>query len=87
MPTWLARTIVAIVATSCVMAIATWASCSFYIGPKMWELYVRTKGELPKAEPRACAAPGEQAQAVLSGLLATLLALTNYNSSALSAPD
>ena len=75
MPSWLARSIVAIVATSCVMAVATWASCSFYIGPKMWELYVQSKGALPKTEPRACAAPGEAAQATLSGLLATLLAL------------
>jgi hypothetical protein len=41
----------------------------------MWQLYVQTEGKLPTKESDTCRSPAEQAQATLSGLLATLLAL------------
>jgi hypothetical protein len=75
MPAWLARTITWVVATSAALSVASWTSCTFWIGPQMWQLYVKTQGKLPAKEPDACRSPAEQAQATLSGLLATLLAL------------
>ena len=75
MPPWLTRTITCVVATSAALSVASWASCTFWMGPQMWKLYVQTEGRLPTKESDTCRSPAEQAQATLSGLLATLLAL------------
>lgn len=75
MPNWLARTIICVVGTSAILAVISWASCTFYVGPQLFQLYVRTDGRLPTRTPDSCRAPSEHAQTTLSGLLATLLAL------------
>ena len=74
-PRWLVLSVVGVVATTAALSVAWWATCSFYIGPKIWNVYVQTQGKLPAAEPDACKDADNRAIQVLTGLLATLMGL------------
>ena len=74
-PRWLVGCVVGIVVTTATLSTAWWATCSFYIGPKIWATYVQTDGKLPAVEPDACKDADNRAITVLTSLLATLLGL------------
>ena len=74
-PKWLVACTVAIIGTTATLSVAWWATCSFYIGPQIWQVYVKTDGKLPAVEPDACKDADNRAIQVLTGLLATLLGL------------
>ena len=71
------RTIFAsIVASIIVLSLGWWAACSFYIGPKLFDAYVKSNGELLVEEPDVCKDVDSRAIAVLSGLLATVIGVS-----------
>ena len=74
-PRWLTSCIVGVVATTAALSVAWWATCSFWVGPRIWAVYVQTGGKLPAAEPDACKDADARAVQVLTGLLATLMGL------------
>ena len=55
-----------------VLSVGWWGACTFYIGPQLWEEYVRSDGKLPTAEPEVCRDVDSRAVAALMALLATL---------------
>jgi len=74
-PRWLTSCVVGVVATTAVLSVAWWATCSFYVGPQLFQLYRQTNGKLPAVEPDACKDADARAVQVLTGLLATLMGL------------
>jgi len=75
MQPWLRNSIVATVASIGLLSVGWWATCAFYIGPQMWQEYVRSEGKLPVTEPAVCQDADNRAIQVLTGLLATLISL------------
>ncbi|MFN9905309.1 MAG: hypothetical protein ACK56F_04175, partial [bacterium] len=61
-----------VVATTAVLAVAWWATCSFYVGPQLYQAAMAGK---IKQEPKVCDNVEDRALQVLTGLLATLLGL------------
>lgn len=74
-PRWLVASTVAVIATIATLSVGWWGACTFWIGPQIWRTYVQTDGRLPQQEPDACKDADARALQVLTGLLATLLAL------------
>jgi hypothetical protein len=74
-PRWLVGSVVGLVATTAALSVGWWATCSFYIGPKVWATYVQSNGKLPASEPEACKDADNRALQTLTGLLATMLGL------------
>jgi hypothetical protein len=74
-PRWLTGCVVGVVATTAALAVAWMGICSFYIGPRLFNLYEKSAGKLPAIEPDACKDADARAVQVLTGLLATLMGL------------
>jgi len=74
-PRWLTSCVVGVVATTAALSVAWWATCSFYVGPQLFQLYRQTDGKLPAVEPEACKDADARAVQVLTSLLATMLGL------------
>jgi hypothetical protein len=81
-PRWLVASVVGIVATTAALSVSWLGICTWVIGPQLWQEYVKTEGMLPAQEPKVCDNADERAIQVLTGLLATLLALMSNPPSA-----
>lgn len=81
MPTWLWRSIVSLSAAITVVAAGQWASCRFYILPKVvWPWYARYIGT-PQHEqidpaPMGCIDSDTRTINVMLGVLTTLISLS-----------
>ena len=75
MSPWLRNSVICVVASIAFLSVGWWGACTFYIGPKMWQEYVRSEGKLPATEPAVCQDADSRALQVLTGLLATLISL------------
>jgi hypothetical protein len=75
MQPWLRNSIVVTVGSITLLSVGWWGTCAFYIGPTMWQEYVRSEGKLPATEPTVCQDADNRAIQVLTGLLATLISL------------
>jgi hypothetical protein len=75
MQPWLRNSIICTVASISLLSLGWWATCSFYIGPKLWNEYVRSNGARPSQEPEVCQDSGARTLQVMTGLLATLISL------------
>jgi hypothetical protein len=80
MPTWLWRSVLAVTATTALLAVAQWGSCTFYVMPKVWPWYAQYKGtdvgERIDPRPMGCDDIGGRSVATLMGLLTTLISLS-----------
>ena len=81
MPTWLWRSIVAVSMTITVVSTAQWASCRFYIMPKLvWPWYARyigtPQGKAIDPTPMGCIDSDARTIAVMMGVLTTLISLS-----------
>lgn len=74
-PRWLVISITSTVAGIIILSVGWWATCSFYIGPKLFEAYVASDGKLPAEEPSACKDVDNRAVQTMLGLFAALTAL------------
>ena len=75
MQPWLRNSIIATVASISLLSVGWVGICTWYIGPTMWQEYVRSEGKLPATEPTVCQDADNRAIQVLTGLLATLISL------------
>jgi hypothetical protein len=71
-PRWLVGCVVGVVATTAALSVGWWGVCAFFIGPNLFQAAMAGK---IKEEPKVCENADERAIQVLTGLLATLLAL------------
>jgi len=81
MPPWLWRSIVGVSATIVVVAGAQWASCRFYILPKVvfpwYAKYIGTpQGKAIDPAPMGCTDSDSRTVAVMMGVLTTLISLS-----------
>lgn len=71
-PRWLVGAVVGVVATTAALAVGWVGICTWVVGPQLFQAAMA--GKL-KQEPKVCENADERAVQVLTGLLATLLAL------------
>ena len=71
-PRWLVGCVVGIVVTTATLSVGWVGICSFYVGPQIFKAAIN--GQI-KQEPKVCDNVEDRAIQVLTGLLATLLAL------------
>jgi hypothetical protein len=76
MQPWLRNSIVATVVSTIVLSVSWVGICTFWVGPQLFRAVMAGK---ITHEPRVCDNADDRAVQVLTGLLATLLALTNNN--------
>lgn len=80
MPRWLWRSIVGVSATTALLVILQWASCTFYVMPKIWPWYAQYKGtavgEKIQMPPVGCEDASGRSVAALMALLTTLISLS-----------
>jgi hypothetical protein len=74
-PRWLIGSVIGVVSLTAAMAITWYVSCTFVIGPQLFNAYVRSGGKLVATEPEVCKDVDARALQVLTSLLATLLGL------------
>jgi hypothetical protein len=72
---WLPISILLSVGSIVFLAMAHYGTCKFYENPKQFSLYERSGGKLPDQEHETCKGVGDKTLAVLTSVLATLLAL------------
>lgn len=78
MPVWLWRSISAVSGTVALMAVLQWASCTFWIIPKLGPIQTPTAGQ-QRSTPglmSGCDDPGGKSVAALMALLTTLISLS-----------
>jgi hypothetical protein len=73
-PKWLVASVMGIVATTAVLSVSWLGICTWVVGPQLFQAAMA--GKL-KQEPKVCENADERAIQVLTGLLATMLALMN----------
>ena len=71
-PRWLVASVVGVVASTAVLAVSWVGVCTFVTGPKIFQAVVAGKIQ---QEPKVCDNVEDRAIQILTGLLATLLAL------------
>ena len=71
-PRWLVASVVGVVATTAVLAVSWVGICSFWVGPQLFQAAIAGKIQ---EEPKVCDNVEDRALQILTGLLATLLAL------------
>jgi hypothetical protein len=71
-PRWLVACVVGVVATTAALSVGWLGICTWVVGPRLFEAAMA--GRI-KQEPRVCENADERAIQVMTGLLATLLAL------------
>ena len=71
-PRWLVGAVVGVVAATAILAVSWVGICTWVVGPQLFQAAMA--GKL-KQEPKVCENADERAVQVLTGLLATLLAL------------
>jgi hypothetical protein len=71
-PRWLTSCVVGVVATTAALAVAWLGICTWVVGPQLFQAAMAGK---IKEEPKVCENADERSIQVLTGLLATLLAL------------
>ena len=71
-PRWLTSCIVGVVATTAALSVAWLGICTWVVGPQLFQAAIAGK---IKEEPKVCDNADERSIQVLTGLLATLLAL------------
>lgn len=80
MPSWLWRSIVSISFAISVLSIGQWASCRFYVLPKIWPTYASgamgKNSESIDARPMGCNDVDSRTIAVMMGVLTTLISLS-----------
>lgn len=80
MPTWLWRAIVSISASIAIISTMQWASCRFYVLPKLWPWYARYVGTDQGAKvdltPMGCNDVDSRTIATMMGVLTTLISLS-----------
>jgi hypothetical protein len=72
---WLPISILLSVGSIVFLAMVHYGTCKFYENPKQFSLYERSGGKLPDQEHETCKGVGDKTLAVLTSVLATLLAL------------
>ena len=80
MPTWLWRLIVCTCASICLLSVAQWASCRFYVLPTMWPIYISGLTQENKkpidAQQIGCNDVDARTVAVMMSVLTTLISLS-----------
>jgi hypothetical protein len=71
-PRWLTSCVVGVVATTAALSVAWLGICTWVVGPQLFQAAIAGK---IKEEPKVCDNADERSIQVLTGLLATLLAL------------
>ena len=71
-PRWLVLSVVGVVATTAALSVGWLCICTWVVGPQLF--HAAMAGRL-KQEPKTCENADERAIQVMTGLLATLLAL------------
>ena len=71
-PRWLTSCVVGVVATTAALAVGWLGICTWVVGPQLFQAAIAGK---IKEEPKVCDNADERSIQVLTGLLATLLAL------------
>jgi hypothetical protein len=71
-PRWLTGCVVGVVATTAALSVAWLGICTWVVGPQLFQAAIAGK---IKEEPKVCDNADERSIQVLTGLLATLLAL------------
>ncbi len=71
-PRWLTSCVVGVVATTAALAVGWLGICTWVVGPRLFQAAIAGK---IKEEPKVCENADERSIQVLTGLLATLLAL------------
>jgi hypothetical protein len=71
-PRWLTSCVVGVVATTAALAVGWLGICTWVVGPQLFQAAIAGK---IKEEPKVCENADERSIQVLTGLLATLLAL------------
>jgi NADH:ubiquinone oxidoreductase subunit 4 (subunit M) len=72
MQPWLRNSIIAVVASICLLSIGWWSVCNFMVGPALFQATMA--GKL-KEEPTVCQDVDSRAVQTLTALLATLIGL------------
>lgn len=72
---WLPQSILAVVASIVGLSVLHYGVCQFWANPVQWRMYERTAGKLPDTEHMSCKDVGPKTLAILTSVLATLLAL------------
>ena len=57
------------------LAVTHYLTCQFWANPQAWALYEKSDGKLPDTEHMSCREVGPKTISLLTGMLATLLAL------------
>ena len=80
MPKWLWRSVVGVSIATAALALAQWASCTFYVMPRVWPWYAKYKGtqvaEQIDAQPMGCEDINGRSVATMMGLLTMLISLS-----------
>ena len=72
---WLVRCILITVMGVLGLATIHYLTCQFWANPQAWDLYEKSEGKLPDTEHMSCREVGPKTISLLTGMLATLLAL------------
>jgi hypothetical protein len=72
---WLQTSILMTVLSIVGLTFLHFSTCKFYENPRQFALYERSNGKLPDQEHQTCKGVGDRTLAVLTSVLATLLAL------------